>query len=334
MFAIANELVARSGAHVRILHVPTPEAHVSNVDSVPWFEFDASIEHVFATNLDPAVMPGADVIVFTPMLVAVALADAAPYGDQLVNWLDDRHGSLGLPVLFVQGLSVFPAEVEDAAIRMQGPKVCVGSWLTDELLRHGVARDQVHHIPNGVDHRMFRVTEPIRSRTTQVAMNFDPHPCKGGAAGMNALAALHQVTGTSSIAFGTRSPEQGPSAGTTFVLSPDQTRLARDIYNSSSVYLQPSVREGFGMCAVEAMACGCALVTTDNGGSSDYALDGETALVCDNDEQAMCDAMERLVRDDDLRTQIATNGVAFVRRFRWSVSADRFESLAFEHLRT
>lgn len=118
------------------------------------------------------------------------------------------------------------------------------------------------------------------------------------------------------------------------MLSPDRSRIARDIYNTSSVYLQPSLREGFGMCAVEAMACGCALVSTDNGGSSDYALDGETALVCEKDEQAMCEAMCRLVRDDDLRTRIATNGAAFVRRFRWSVSADRFERLALDHVKS
>jgi glycosyltransferase involved in cell wall biosynthesis len=165
-------------------------------------------------------------------------------------------------------------------------------------------------------------------------MNFDPHPSKGGETGMNALGALHQAVGTPSIAFGTRSPEQPTPSGTRFMLAPDQARIAREIYNTSSVYLQPSLREGFGMCAVEAMACGCALVSTDNGGSVDYALDGETALVCGNDEEEMFESMRRLVRDDDLRTRIATNGAAFVRRFRWSVSADRFERLAFDHVKS
>jgi len=335
MFAIANELAARSDTGVRIVHLPTPEARLDSVSALPWFEFDRDVEHIFSTDFDPEVMPDADVVVFAPMLLVVARSpDAAPHGGQLVSMLHERDGRLGLPVLFLQGLNVFPADVEDAAIRMPGPKVCVGSWLVDELLRRGVSSEQVHHIPNGVDHRMFRVMEPIRSRTAQVAMNFDLHRFKGGETGMNALAALHDAVGTPSIAFGTRPPERPAGSGTKFMLSPVQASLARDIYNASSVYLQPSVHEGFGMCAVEAMACGCALVSTDNGGSSDYALDGETALVCDNDAQAMCEAMRRLVRDDDLRTRIAASGAAWVRRFRWSVSADGFERLAFDHVKS
>jgi glycosyltransferase involved in cell wall biosynthesis len=39
--------------------------------------------------------------------------------------------------------------------------------------------------------------------------------------------------------------------------------------------------EGFGKTQVEVMAYGCALVTTANGGSGDFAFHGETALVSD-----------------------------------------------------
>ena len=49
---------------------------------------------------------------------------------------------------------------------------------------------------------------------------------------------------------------------------------------------------------VESMACGCALVSTANGGSSDYAVDGETALVCGSDPAEMSEAVARLVRDE------------------------------------
>ena len=56
-------------------------------------------------------------------------------------------------------------------------------------------------------------------------------------------------------------------------------QLVDEIYNTSRVFLCTSWVEGFGLTNVEAMACGAALVTTDNGGSRDYALHGETALV-------------------------------------------------------
>jgi glycosyltransferase involved in cell wall biosynthesis len=86
------------------------------------------------------------------------------------------------------------------------------------------------------------------------------------------------------------------------------------------------------MCAVEAMACGCALVTTANGGSADYAVDGETALVCGPDTEKLAEAVVRLVTDDDLRVRIAENGCRFVERFRWGASAERLTRVAVDAL--
>jgi glycosyltransferase involved in cell wall biosynthesis len=86
------------------------------------------------------------------------------------------------------------------------------------------------------------------------------------------------------------------------------------------------VREGFGFCAIEAMAGGCALVSTANGGSDDYAFDGDTALVCEaGDVQGMADRIERLLIDDDLRISTATRGQQFVQGFDWDKSAQLLE---------
>ncbi len=51
------------------------------------------------------------------------------------------------------------------------------------------------------------------------------------------------------------------------------------------------------MPPMEAMACGAALATYDNGGCRDYARDGETALVAPRrDVGALARALQRLVR--------------------------------------
>ena len=65
---------------------------------------------------------------------------------------------------------------------------------------------------------------------------------------------------------------------------------------------------------------------TDNGGSDDYAIDGETALVCEpRDVMGMADRIEMLLRDDALRTGIAERGRASVGRFDWDDSARQVE---------
>ena len=52
----------------------------------------------------------------------------------------------------------------------------------------------------------------------------------------------------------------------------------RRIYASCGIYLCASWYEGLGMPSMEAIACGAALVTTDTGGSWDYAVDGKNSF--------------------------------------------------------
>ena len=60
---------------------------------------------------------------------------------------------------------------------------------------------------------------------------------------------------------------------------------------------------------LESLACGTPLVTTDNGGCREYAIDGETALVVPpRDARAMADAIRRLLDDDALAARSSPTG--------------------------
>ena len=104
--------------------------------------------------------------------------------------------------------------------------------------------------------------------------------------------------------------------------------IVNDIYNRSRIFLNPSLVEGFGLPSIEAMACGCALVTAANGGSEDFAMDGDTAAVCgSNDPEELAEHIGELLRDDAERLRLASAGQEFVRRFDWDESAGRLEAL-------
>lgn len=334
MFEVVNAVARRGRDFVQIAHVPLFGTRVSSLAAIPWFTFEPTVVHRFHPDLEPGRLPEADVVVYSTKLLASALSsDGGEPGQHLVAVLDRPLERPWLPVLFLQGLGVFAPEVEALAGRLPGPKVCVGSWLADLLVERGTPADQVVHIPNGVDPQMFRVVRPIAGRPSRASMNFDPHPVKGGEAGMAALERLHRRRAVPSTVFGTRPPSRPPATGVDFVLSPTRTAIA-EIYNGSSMYLQASEREGFGMCAVEAMASGCALVTTANGGSADYAFDGETALVCEPDPGAMSAALGRLAKDDALRVSLGTAGANYVERFRWPTTAARLADLVDALLRS
>lgn len=334
LFELANATARGGRDTVQIVHVPFAGARVRSLDDLPWFDFDSAVEHVFAASLDAVDVPGGHVVLYTMKLLAAALTPGdEAVGLRLIGDLRQAPSPTWLPILFVQGAGVFRPEVEQMGLRLPGPKVCVGTALVDLLVSRGVAAADVLHIPNGLDPDRFHVTRSVEGRSQRVAMNFDPHPVKGGLEGIDAIESVVRRLSVPATVFGTSAPDRVLVPDVTFVGSPTQTMLADDIYNRSSVFLQPSRREGFGMCAVEAMACGCALVTTMNGGSADYAHHDETAIVCGPAPAEMAEALVRVMSDDRLRLRIATNGAQFVERFRWTTSAARLRRLALERLR-
>ena len=95
----------------------------------------------------------------------------------------------------------------------------------------------------------------------------------------------------------------------------------------AQVFLFPSEYEGFGLALAEAMACGCAPVTTPTGLGAELR-DGEEALICPfGDAATMGSAVERLLDDASLRARLAAAGRARARSLRWSESVRRLEEV-------
>ena len=85
-------------------------------------------------------------------------------------------------------------------------------------------------------------------------------------------------------------------------------------------FIFPSLYEGFGLPVVEAMAAGAPVATSDRGSLREVA--GDAALLFDpTDESAIAAAMERLLTDQDLRTQLSARGRARAALFPWSRTA-------------
>ena len=107
----------------------------------------------------------------------------------------------------------------------------------------------------------------------------------------------------------------------------------RRIYASCNIFLCPSWHEGLGMPSMEAMACGVALVTTDTGGSWDYALDGETALVSPPQKpEQLAENLARVINDEGLRIRLAENGCKKIGELSWDTNTLRLEKLFQETL--
>jgi glycosyltransferase involved in cell wall biosynthesis len=78
---------------------------------------------------------------------------------------------------------------------------------------------------------------------------------------------------------------------------------------AADVAVLPSLYEGFGLAAVEAMAAGMPVVGTRVGGLPEVIVDGETGLlVPPASPEGMAEAVIRLCRDADLRRRLGDAG--------------------------
>jgi glycosyltransferase involved in cell wall biosynthesis len=75
------------------------------------------------------------------------------------------------------------------------------------------------------------------------------------------------------------------------------------------VFVMPSLEEGFGIAALEAMAAGLPVVATAVGGIPELVKDGETGwLVPPADPQALAGRLRSLLRDSGLRQAMGIAG--------------------------
>ncbi len=93
------------------------------------------------------------------------------------------------------------------------------------------------------------------------------------------------------------------------------------------VVAYPSPKEGWGLAAVEAAACGVPVVASDSPGLRDSVRHGETGLLVRHGDAAeLAAAIGRLLDDEPLRRRLGEGGVAWARRFSWDAAAERIEA--------
>lgn len=93
-------------------------------------------------------------------------------------------------------------------------------------------------------------------------------------------------------------------------------------YRAADALAFPSVKEGWGLAVLEAMSADLPVVTSDLEVFHEYLVDGQDALMTPvGDARAIADALERVLADAGLRTELVTAGRAVARRFSWASSA-------------
>jgi len=101
---------------------------------------------------------------------------------------------------------------------------------------------------------------------------------------------------------------------------PDEKLFA--LYQAARMLIYPSLQEGFGLPILEAMACGCPVITANTSSLPEVA--GEAGLLVDpHDVQRLADAMHKVLTDDTLAWSMRQRGIRRAGRFSWQRCAQQ-----------
>ena len=269
--------------------------------------------------------------------VATLAADNVPAGDSVIatSWRTAESvarypDSKGAKNYLIQHYEVWdgPASRVDATWRAPMRKLVIAEWLYREGLRLGVGEDTLVQLPGpGLDLESFQLSRPVNDRPNRVAMLWSEAPIKGGPDGVAALEeARRSVPDLQAVLFGVKSRPANLPSWIQYVSNPSLERLVGDIYNGSSIYLCPSRSEGWHLPPAEAMACGCALVSTQIDGVSDYALPDCTAVMAPVGARVtLASGIVRLCQDPAERARMALAGRELIGKFGLERSLHRLE---------
>jgi glycosyltransferase involved in cell wall biosynthesis len=280
---------------------------------VSWYSLHSSVKSVRVTDLEARQVPDADAI-FATRWTTASLVRECPHDkgakfylvQDFPPWTGDKH------------------ELEQTW-RLPLKKVVISNWLAELVTQAGVPKEDIVVIHDAIDHEHFRILNSIRGRAKRVVMLYSQHAFKRSDLGLAALLKCkNAVPNLQASLFGParKRPAELPS-WIEYHGNVSESDLIK-LYNSASIYLCSSAAESFALPPAEAMACGCAVATTDCGGNREYAEHEKTALVSDPDDCAsLVNNVLRLLSDEDLRVKIALAGRDRISGFTWEESTQR-----------
>jgi len=205
------------------------------------------------------------------------------------------------------------------------PKVAVSSNIPEAVSSYGGGEVKAV-IPNGIDTSEYYPSLNGELRDG-VGTIYSDHPAKAPDVILRVLQNLKiRKPNIPHYVFGS-SPRPSQISRAEYKHFPSVQQV-RQIYSRSKVWILASNSEGFPAPVLEAMACGCAVVSTGCGGVGDIIKDGFNGLIVDvGDTEQITEKVMYLLDDEKLRKQLVSNARDTVQGFNWNDSVDRLEKV-------
>jgi glycosyltransferase involved in cell wall biosynthesis len=228
-------------------------------------------------------------------------------------------------------LDIYKWATKNIAYQMYGSRYLFNSKFTYEKFRATAARDLpvVNFILPGVDLELFNslATSPAVPAKITVSAILRKQPSKRSVDFFSAMATIpadvrdriNFVGITNEDISNLDIPDSIPIA------RPNSDRELATLFHQTDIFIVTSQWEGFGLPGLEAMAGGCALISSDNGGCNEYAVDGVNCLLYEpGNVSDLADKIVFLLEDPDRRKSLSIEGLITAKKYSWQAT---FENL-------
>lgn len=278
-----------------------------------WFQLSKEVNLLLVPYLNNKYIPNADYIVATEYSTAKPVLEC-----------DNKKGK---KYYFIQSLETWLGEEESVinSWKYDLRKIVISKWLKNYA---SALNESAVYIPNGFNFEEFGIDiPPSEKNKREILMLYHLNPVKGSMYGINALIELKKKYSDLNVNLFSAYPRSREIPDwINYYYRPTKAKL-RELYNSASIFISPSIFEGFPLPPAEAMICGCAVIATNIGGHQEYCIEGQTALlVPTKSTESIILKVSNLLDNQEFRIKIAENGNAFIQKFNWDVSIEKFIS--------
>jgi len=218
--------------------------------------------------------------------------------------------------------------------------IAVSEATKGDLIHHlGIPDDRISVIYPGVDHATFRPSlQSSNFKYSYILFVGSEHPRKNLLTVLSAFSRLKEQPSFNNLklvkvgkAGGREADFRKQSMKVINALNLDgeviftETVSEEDLrayYCSTKCFVFPSLYEGFGFPPLEAMACGCPVITSDSS-SLPEVVDEAAIKIPPHDIERLTDALREVLTNRQLRESLIARGMSQAARFSWEQTAQK-----------